>query len=168
MKLQQDSILIEIMHVTAPFGIKGAVRVFLYTDDIGKYRKVYDQEGHSFSFCVQSKKKDTAVVKFESVNDRNEAEKLKGMSFYVNREDMPGLDIDQFYVCDLIGKKVLVDGEDKNLTIVDVKNFGAGDLIEISEQNNPNTFYIPFTKENFITDEEFSITFETYKNYKVN
>ena len=90
------------------------------------------------------------------------------MSFYVNREDMPGLDIGQFYICDLIGKKVLVDGEDKNLTIVDVKNFGAGDLIEISEQDSPNTFYIPFTKENFATDEEFSITFETYKNYKVN
>ena len=152
------------MRVTAPFGIKGAVRVFLYTDDISKYRQVYDVNGQNFPFCVQSKKKDTAVVKFESVNDRNEAEKLKGMSFYVSRKDMPLLKNDQFYICDLVGQKVYVDGKDLGLTIVDVKNFGAGDLIEISEKGD--TFFVPFTKENFFTEDKISITSETYKNYK--
>ena len=163
--------MIEILRVTAAFGIKGAVRVFLYTDNIDHYRKIYDRDGSEFRFKILNRKNNTAVVKLEPVNNRNEAEELKGCSFYVKKEDLPELDSDQFFICDLIGQKVSVVGEnvdeDIDLKIIDVKNFGAGDLIEISEAGAKDTFFIPFTKENFPeTDGEIAISSETYRNFK--
>ncbi len=159
--------MIEILRVTAAFGIKGAVRVFLYTDNINHYKKIYDRDGNEFCFKVLNQKSNTAILKFESINDRNEAEKLKGISFYVNKEDLPKLDSDQFLICDLIGQQVFVIGEEVDLEIIDVKNFGAGDLIEISETGAKNSFFIPFTRENFPeTEEGISISSETYRNFK--
>ena len=159
--------MIEILRVTAAFGIKGAVRVFLYTDNINHYKKIYDRDGNEFRFKILNQKNNTAVIKFESVNDRNEAEKLKGISFYVKKEDLPSLNSNQFFICDLIGQKVSVIGKNVDLEIVDVKNFGAGDLIEISEKGAKDSFFIPFTKENFPeTNGEISISSETYRNFK--
>ena len=159
--------MIEILRVTAAFGIKGAVRVFLYTDNINHYKKIYDRDGNGFRFKILNQKNHIAVLKFESVNARNEAEKLKGISFYVNKGDLPKLGSDQFFIHDLIGQKVSVVGEEVDLKIIDVKNFGAGDLIEISEAGAKNSFFIPFTKENFPeTDGGISISSETYRNFK--
>jgi len=159
--------LIEILRVTAAFGIEGAVRVFLYTDNINHYKKIYDGNGNEFRFKLLNQKNNTAVIKLESVNDRNATEKLKGTSFYVKKEDLPELNSNQFFICDLIGQKVSVIGESIDLKIIDVKNFGAGDLIEISEEGAKDSFFIPFTKENFPeTDGEIAISSETYKNFK--
>lgn len=158
--------MVEILRITAAFGIKGAVRVFLYTDNINHYKKIYDRDGNEFRFKLLSPKGDTAVIKIDSVDDRSEAEKLKGVSFFVKKEDLPKLDENQFFICDLIGQKVSVIGENINLKIVDVKNFGAGDLIEILEEGAKDSFFIPFTKENFPEiDGEISISSETYKNF---
>lgn len=159
--------MIEILRVTAAFGIKGAVRVFLYTDNVNHYKKIYNRDGKEFLFKVLNQKNNTAVIKLDSVNDRNEAEKLKGISFFVKKEDLPKLNDDQFFICDLIGQKVSVIGENADLEIIDVKNFGAGDLIEISEKGEKDSFFVPFTKENFPeTDGEISISSETYRNFK--
>ena len=92
--------MIEILRVTAAFGIKGAVRVFLYTDNINHYKKIYDCNRNEFRFKILNQKNNTAVIKFESVNNRNEAENLKGILFYVNKEDLPKLRDDQFFICD--------------------------------------------------------------------
>lgn len=159
--------MVEILRVTAAFGIKGAVRVFLYTDDINHYKKIYDRDGNEFRFKLLNQKGGSAVIKLDSIDNRNDAEKLKGASFYVKKEDLPKLDENQFFICDLIGQKVSVIGEDVDLEIIDVKNFGAGDLIEISEEGAKDSFFVPFTKENFPeTDGEISISFETYRNFK--
>lgn len=159
--------MVEILRVTAAFGIKGAVRVFLYTDDINHYKKIYDRDGNEFRFKLLNQKGGSAVIKLDSIDNRNDAEKLKGASFYVKKEDLPKLDENQFFICDLIGQKVSVIGEDVDLEIIDVKNFGAGDLIEISEEGSKDSFFVPFTKENFPeTDGEISISFETYRNFK--
>lgn len=159
--------MIEILRVTAAFGIKGAVRVFLYTDNINYYKKIYDGDGNEFRFKLLNQKNNTAVIKLESISDRNAAEELKGASFYIKKEDLPELNSNQFFICDLIGQKVSVIGENIDLKIIDVKNFGAGDLIEISEAGAKESFFIPFTKENFSeTDDEITISSETYRNFK--
>ena len=71
--------MVEILRITAAFGIKGAVRVFLYTDNISDYDKLYDRDGNEFRFKVLSKTSspNVVVIKFRAVNDRNDAEKLK-------------------------------------------------------------------------------------------
>lgn len=158
--------MIEILRVTAAFGIKGAVRVVLFSNNIKKYKKLYDQNGNAYDFRILNQKNDTAVLMLSSISDRTSAEKLKGAFFFIKREDMQILDEDKFYVCDLIGMnlKVLKSSE-LELKIIDVKNFGAGDLIEISE--GKSSFYVPFTKENFPEEEgELFLSKKAYEDFK--
>ena len=44
--------MIEILRITAPFGIKGAVRVVLFTDNIKHYKRLFDSAGNEIAFKV--------------------------------------------------------------------------------------------------------------------
>ena len=62
------------------------------------------------------------------------AEALKGLELYVEREQMPQEDQDEFYYIDLVGLTVLKDGEEFG-KVESVENFGAGDIINVRLKN---------------------------------
>ena len=138
--------MIEVFHVIGSFGIKGGLKVRLYTDDLSFYEKVYDVFGDEFSFSVQ-KHCSSDVVFLDGINDRNAADALKGKTFYVRRVDLKELKENQFYVHDLIGQNVIVQDTDHICKIISFQNYGAGDLIEL--EFNKHTYFVPFTKHNF-------------------
>ena len=140
--------MVEILRIVSAFGIKGAVRAVLYTDNLDQYKKLYDQDRKEYDFRVLHRKGNTTVLSLGGITDRNDAEQLVNSSFFVKKTDMPALEENKFYIFDLIGKKIKVADTDKELQIIDVKNFGAGDLIELAEDNQ-ESFFVPFTKENF-------------------
>lgn len=101
---------------------------------------------------VRYLKRRSAIFSIEGIADRSQAEKLKGLFLYIKRSELPETDTNEFYVCDLVGKRVEVAGNGSATGIVsDVFNFGAGDLLEISTENAK--FLVPFTEENFPTGE---------------
>ena len=64
-------------------------------------------------------------------------------------------------------KVKIIDHEDISCEVVNVFNFGAGDLIEISYKDG--TFLIPFKKENFPSNEHekgIFMTFDAFTCYK--
>lgn len=140
--------MVEILRITAPFGIKGAVRVVLYTDNIKHYKRLFDSSGNEFHFKVLQDHGGTAVLSLDGIVDRNKAESLRGCRLYVQKSDMPELDQDQVFINDLIGKTISCSESGLQLTIVGVDNFGAGDLIELADADKCR-FYVPFTHENF-------------------
>ncbi|MDR2794364.1 MAG: ribosome maturation factor RimM [Holosporaceae bacterium] len=152
---------IEILQVTGAFGIRGYLRVLLFSEDIGRYREVYDADGNRYGFhLVRYVSGNSVVLALEGIDDRTAAESMRGTFFYVRRKDLPKLTESEYYVCDLVGKTIPVCNCDKVCTIVGVHNFGAGDIIELSHDGV--TFFVPFTNENFpencdcITPEAFS------------
>ena len=60
-----------------------------------------------------------------------------------------GVVTNQFYVSDLIDCKVQTKNNKFLGTIINIDNFGAGDLINIKKSNG-KTFYIPMNEENVI------------------
>ena len=77
-----------------------------------------------------------ARLRVEGVGDRNAAEGLKGTGLWIDRQDLPALDEDEYYLHDLIGlpaRHALVDlGLGK---ITGVTTNGAQDLLELSWRN---------------------------------
>jgi 16S rRNA processing protein RimM len=136
------------------------VRAALISDNVSSYRKMYDASGHELGFkVVRYVGGKAAVLALDGVHDRSAAMLLRGRSFFIKRSDLPPLDEGEFHLCDLVGREiVLVDengvaGESYasiggNPRIVDVYNFGAGDILEISWSGG-STFLVPFTRENF-------------------
>ena len=139
---------IKILRVVEAFGIEGAMRVFLFTDRLKNYSKIFDENGNRFSFRIKkTEPKNRAVIFLEGITDRNAAESLRGAFFYLKQEQLPQIKDNEFYLCNLIGERVRVENTEIFCEIKSVQNYGAGDLIELSYGDR--LFLVPFTKENF-------------------
>lgn len=140
--------LIILAQIGAPHGIKGEVRVKPFGDPemLDQYGKLETQDGRTFKIKRMRPQKNMLVVKFEGVNTREEAEALNRVELFIDRAKLPEPEEDEFYVSDLIGMKVMINGGTAGL-VKDVPNFGAGDMIEIEPQSGGASYYLPFTEE---------------------
>ena len=133
-------------------GIKGAVKIKTFlTDpmDINTFETITDQkQKRVFHIKAHSQKQGVVLASVKGVNNRNDAELLKGISLYVNREELPEEDSDdEFYYCDLIGLTVLKDKKTFG-TVQSVENFGAGDIINVTLKNG-KTYPFDFSDATF-------------------
>lgn len=100
------------------------------------------------------------IANIEGIENRTQAENLKGAGLYIERADLPeSEDQDEFYAADLIGLDVYDLTGNKTGKVTSVDNFGAGDLLEV-QLNHGKKGFIPFTKEHFpeIDTEQMKIT----------
>lgn len=137
-----------LAQVGAAHGIKGEVRVKPFGDPemLDQYGKLETSQGRSFKIKRMRPQKNMLVVKLEGVNSREEAEALNGTELYVDRAKLPEPDEQEFYVSDLIGMTIVIDGTGSGV-VKDVPNFGAGDMLEIEPEGGGSTYYLPFTEE---------------------
>jgi 16S rRNA processing protein RimM len=138
----------------AVHGIRGEVRLKSYTADpaaIGGYGPLYD-EGGARRFSIDALRpigKDMFVARVKDVSDRNAAEALNGIELFAARDALPPPEEDEFYHADLIGLRV--ENEDGEIlgSVVAVRNFGAGDILEIAppaDATNKITAMVAFTR----------------------
>ncbi|HLH11755.1 MAG TPA: ribosome maturation factor RimM [Methylovirgula sp.] len=138
--------------IGAAHGVKGEVRLSSFTEDpkaIGAYRPLTDAEGaRQFEILSLRRLRDGLfVVRFSGVNSRGEAEALNNTELYVPRETLPPPGEEEFYHTDLIGLAVRDCAGVALGRIVNVLNFGGGDILEIAPVQHGETLLVPFTKE---------------------
>ncbi|MFO1126337.1 MAG: ribosome maturation factor RimM [Methylocystis sp.] len=135
----------------APHGVRGEIRLQSFTCDpqaIGTYDGLTDKNGaRNFKLLsVRQQGKDMLVAKVAGVEDREGAEALNGVELYLPREKLPAPDEDEFYIADLVGLRAeAADGAPIGV-IVAVRNFGAGDILEIAPAAGGESLLFPFTK----------------------
>lgn len=140
-----------LAQIGAAHGIKGHVRVKPFTEDpegLANYGKLETETGdRSFKIAgLRAIKGGMLVVKFKGVNDRNEAEALNGVKLFIDRDLLPDLnDDDDFYIEDLIGLAVADTDGNALGTVLNIHNFGAGDLLDVKPPRGPSLL-VPFTK----------------------
>lgn len=134
-------------------GLKGEIKINIHTSSLESFKKLkhfFMEDGTTkilFKSFKEIGKKYISVV--TGCADRNIAETYKGKKIFSMRESLPNINNDEYYVSDLIGCKV-INLKNKYLgKIIDIKNFGAGDLMEISKDNK--NFFIPMNKDNLIS-----------------
>lgn len=134
-------------------GIKGDVRLKSFTTppeaiiDYGTLET--DKPGQTMTIqSLKAKTPDSFLVRLKEVNDRTAAENLKGVQLYVQRDQLPEADPNEYYLADLEGLKVVDLSGQEIGTIRAVHNFGAGDIVEIALLDQ-KTVMIPFTQRAF-------------------
>lgn len=146
--------------IATAHGVRGLVKILVYGEDamlLEELQPLYTSEHGKDTIALTMKNSAGKywLATVEGVDDRTQAEKLRGTELWVNRELLPETVVDdEFYITDLVGMMVK-DTNGKNIgNVIDVKNFGAGDLVEIKPERG-ESFFIPFTKEAVpeITDE---------------
>jgi 16S rRNA processing protein RimM len=135
----------------AAHGVRGEVRIKTFTADpaaIAAYGLLYDAPGaRAFNIvALRLLKSDMVVAKLEGVSDRKTAERLEGVELFARREKLPAPQDDEFYHADLVGLKAMSTEGGEIGRVVALRNFGAGDILEIAPTGGGDTMLLPFTK----------------------
>lgn len=138
--------------IATAHGVKGLVKILVYADNPQILNgKIYAAESGDSSLDITIKnplgKYWLAAIK--SINDRNEAEAIRGTKLWADRTSFPEANEaeDEFYIHDLVGLPVFDSEQNEIATITAIDNYGAGDLLELTLPTG-ESFLLPFTKEN--------------------
>lgn len=138
--------------ITGAHGVAGEVRLKLLGEGLEalKAHKSFNS-GELTLQKIRSDNKGGAIARFAQVAGRNAAEKLRGTTLSVPREELPDLAQDEYYHADLIGLAAHTDTGRVIGTVAAVQNYGATDIIEITLDPPPpkgmKTIMVPMTKQ---------------------
>ena len=126
-------------------GIKGEVKIKPYSTDCSHFTNLKLAHLDAFPHKLRSTslRGGFAYVLFEGINDRNAAEKLVGKIVKIDRRDAAQLSENEYYVCDVLGSKVVFDDGDVLGNVIDVQNFGSADVYTV---RGVRTVRFPFLK----------------------
>ena len=101
--------------VTGPQGIQGAVRIKSFTEvpeDVAGYGPLEDETGRrQFDLHLCGVAKGVLIARLPGIEDRDQAEALRGLRLYLPRSALPQPEAGEYYHADLIGlDAVLGDG----------------------------------------------------------
>ena len=135
----------------APHGVRGELRLQSFTGDplaIADYGPLTDKSGKkTFTLLnLRPQGKDMLVVRLKDVDDRDSAQALNGVELYLARDKLPAPDPEEFYLADLEGLRAETTTGEVIGRVVALRNFGAGDILEIAPASGGDTLMYPFTK----------------------
>ena len=142
--------LICIAKITKPHGIKGQAKLMSYAQipkDIFTYPCLYDEQMNQYIIKLVAQHDNLFVVSFNQNTSRNLVEELAGTKLYVTKEMLKPAAENEYYNNDLEGLEVL-DSDGKLCGhILEIHNFGAGDIIEMKILDKKDSVFLPFNEE---------------------
>ena len=143
--MKKDMVLVGA--ITGAHGIRGEVKLKSFIADpqaLVSYSPLETAKGQKLEVVKIRPQKEGVLAILKGVTDRNAAEALRGTELFVPRGRLPELGEDEVYIHDLIGLPVhLADGSLLG-EIIDVADYGAGDLIDVKVEGRKDTVLIPF------------------------
>lgn len=120
--------------ISSTHGIAGELKVYPTTDDIDRFdylkECIIDTGKEKIPVNVKSVKyfKNMVILKFKEYNNINDVEKFRNAKLLVTRENAVKLEEYEYFICDLIGLKVVTDEGADFGKLVDVLQTGANDV----------------------------------------
>lgn len=132
--------LIQIAYSNSSHGIKGEFSVKLINEDsrslkngmtiyLKKNDQFLKQEIESIRFGNKT------ILKLKDISDRNQSDALVPFGIYINKEDLPELEEDEFYMVDLIGLSVFDENDNFIGKLIDFYDSPTATIIQIKTEN---------------------------------
>ncbi len=130
----------EVGQIVNTFGIKGFVKVKPFTDDINRF-----EELKTLYICKKEKMeqveieevkyhKEMVLLKIKGIEDKTQAEMVKGLFLKIDRKDAKKLPKDTYFIADLIGLDVYTDEGELLGKVDDIYNTGANDIYVVKDE----------------------------------
>lgn len=137
--------------IATAHGVKGLVKILCHADDPHILDgALYTSETGTDQLTLKMKNSMGKywLAEVDGIGDRDAALALSHTTLWIDRDALPEIeDEEEFYIEDLAGLKVEdTDGKEVG-HILAVRNFGAGDLLEIKPLYG-ESFYLNFSREN--------------------
>lgn len=140
--------LVCVARIGAAHGVRGAVRLWTFTEDpfaVRRYGPLLTKDGaRQFELIEARAAKGHLIATFRGVASREEAERLNGVELYARRDKLPATEKDEYYHADLVGLDAVTRVGERLGHVVALHNFGAGDIIEIAPVRGA-TMLLPFS-----------------------
>ena len=138
--------------IIVPHGIRGLVKVQSFTEnleDLFSFKKICNKDfTKQFKIVRQGVAKERFICQVDGIDTVELAEDLRNVELYVERNEFPGIEKGQYYYHDLLNLKVKVVNSDKIGKVVNIDNYGAGEILEISwNDNEKDTDTIPLNED---------------------
>jgi len=135
--------------VTGPQGVKGAVRIKSFTEvpeDIARYGPVENEAGDGrFELRVSGTGKGVVIARVSGIENRDQAETLRGLRLFLPRSALPQTEPDEYYHADLIGLEAVLEDGTPVGRVRAIHDFGAGDTLELA-RHGASPVMVPFTR----------------------
>ncbi|MDR2133376.1 MAG: ribosome maturation factor RimM [Clostridiales Family XIII bacterium] len=135
---------IEIGKILSPVGLRGEVKVYSYSDKPERFAPGAELllDGRPVRIETSRFVKNLPIIKLDGVENREEAEALRGHALSIGALSLTPLPEGEWYVRDLIGCEVCDEDGNALGAIADVLQNGAQDLYEIASRDG-RTFLLP-------------------------
>lgn len=140
---------LHIADIRTAHGIRGLLKIAIYLEnpkDIENYNPVQGSDGKKYTIILKNAVKGEWLAEVNGIADRNQAELLRGIELFIDRDQLPETDGDEIYLEDLVGCEAINTEGHKIGDIISVDNFGASDLIEIKPIDGSKTYYLPIAE----------------------
>ena len=133
----------------------GEIKIIMHNFEFNKFKSkslrsyLVDEANVLWDFQYLKINKNKLSGKLKKCNSINCAEKLNGKKIFIDINYLPKNKKNHFYIFDLINCEVKTSKNNLLGNIINIDNFGAGDLIKIKKNNN-KSFYIPMNDENIV------------------
>ena len=138
--------------ISSVHGIRGEAKVFVTSDDPARFKKLKTVHAVSGTrellLNVEHVKllNGMAIVKFAGIDTPEDIRKYRNMELYVDREDAVPLSEGEFYIADLIGLKVVTDGDETIGTVKELFPTGANHVLTVAKPDGEELL-IPYIKD---------------------
>ena len=133
------------------FGVRGEVRLKSFCAEpeaIADYGPLWTEAGdRSFTVSITQAIKTGFAARVSGIETKEQADTLKGVRLYADRDALPVLPDDEYYHADLIGLEVRDTGGALLGRVKAVLNHGATDLLEITGPGIAEPVLLPFTMQ---------------------
>ncbi|SDW23212.1 ribosome maturation factor RimM [Roseicitreum antarcticum] len=136
--------------IAGAYGVRGEVRLKSFCADataIAGYAPLWLEDGsRSFAVTLGRAIPNGITALLGGVTSKEQADALRGVQLFADRDKLPNLPDDEFYHADLIGLSVFDTGGAELGQVRAVLNHGAGDLLEVFGSGLKTTLLLPFTR----------------------
>jgi 16S rRNA processing protein RimM len=136
--------------VSRPHGIKGEVRLKLFNQDsnvlLSQEEVLVRLEGgleHEVSVDHARRAGDAILMKLYSVDDRDRAAELRGALVCARRASFPELTDGEFYVCDVLGARVVFSTGEELGTVRELLHYPASDVVVVRAADGGKDWEVP-------------------------
>lgn len=138
--------------ITKPHGIRGEVKIHPYSgqpENFLDYRKIYlsgpDQERAPYTIERARAQGKTVVLKLSGCEDRSAAEVLADHEVWLERDDLPELQEDEYYWADLENREVRTEDGLELGRVTGILDTGAHDILSVTGRGHE--YLIPIREE---------------------
>jgi 16S rRNA processing protein RimM len=144
---------VPLAEVARPHGVRGELRLRLYNADSDLLLDLDEvtlrlEDGCERVLRIEGARRanDVILMKLAGIDDRNQADLVRGAAVCGRRSEFPPLEDGEFYACDVEGARVVVDGGEELGRVSELRTYPTVDVLVVTASDGGGAWEVPLVE----------------------